>query len=190
MHFPIVELTIVYAIITITCFIIAIFERNYRYLCCTTGLILLAGTIMSAVNLNLQSEKLFILSGSLPSGVLMITLGLNTIIGYSKCTESVTAECIGYQSGRRRGIQWRFPKFRYWYEGVTYESVGFVSCSPEQFEKMFQNKTVSIYINPKKPARCVDKLRSPTARSISIIVIGGFFIALSIIFCTLSGTHG
>ena len=149
---------------------------------------MLAGTIMSAFNLHLQSEKLSILSAFLPIGVFMITLGLNTIIGYSKCTERVTAECIGCLSRRHRGIECRFPKFRYRYEGVTYVSIGLVSYTPKQFEELFQNKTVDIYINPKRPALCADKLQSPMTRSISIIVIGGFFILVAILLCVLSGT--
>ena len=190
MNFPGVEFVVAYAILTIVSFVAAIFEKNYRYLCYIIGLTTLAGTIMCAANRHLQSEKLFILSISLPGGVLMIALGLNTIIGYSKCTERVTAECIGYQSGRHRGLQWRFPKFRYRYKGLSYESIGLCSYPPEQLDEIFQHKSVMIYINPKNPARCVDKLRFPAIRSVGIIVIGVFFIALPIIFCILSGTHG
>ena len=183
MHLPIVEFTIIYAIATITCFIVALFKINYRYLCCTAGLIMLAGVIMSAANLHMKSEKLFVLSGCIPFGILMITLGLNKIIVYNKCTKNITAECIGYISGQHKGIEWRFPKFRYRYKGVLYESVGLDSYTTQQFENMFHNKMVSICINPKKPARCVYKLQSTKPRPIATIVVGGFLILFAILIC-------
>ena len=190
MDFPGVEVAAAYAIMTIACFIAAIFEKNYRYLCFMIGVIGIAGTAMCAISLRVQSKQLFILSSFVPAGVLMIALGLNTIIGYKKCTESIMAEFIGSHSGRYKGNQWRFPKFRYWYKGASYESIGLVSYPPEQFDKLFQNDRVRIYINPKKPARCADKLQSPMVRSVSGIVIGGFCIALAIIACVFSGMQG
>ena len=176
MDFPGVEFTVMYAVLSVVSLIAAIFEKNYKYLCFILGLISLLGTIMSVVNLQLQSEKLFMLSSAVPIGLLLVALGVNTTVQYNKCTVTVTAECIGGHSAGYKGRRSRFPRFRYWYKGKTYEGVSVVCCSPEQFQALLQNKRRTIYINPQKPTRCVAKIQFPLVPSVGVIVLGGLFL--------------
>lgn len=179
------ECIILYSFLAILFFYVGISEKKDRLHYSAMGLIMGAGAGLTAVSRHLQSERLFMASTFLPFGVLLLFLGIDTIVKHGKCTEKVAAECIGYRSGRYRGFRWRFPEFRYRYRGVKYESVGMVSCSEEQFEKSFQNKQVTVYIDPKRPERCADKQHSPKMRAVGSMVVGGILLISAVLVLVL-----
>lgn len=188
MDFPGVEFTVVYAIIAIAALVALVVYKEYRGLCTIISVITLVGAIACAINLKVQSERLFALGGIAPMGVLLIALVVNFTREYSKCTEKVSAKRMGSESQtyRVRGarVENFFPRFSYEYLGEQYNGKSILGYSYEEFGKLYskdEDQEITVYIDPKNPIRCVDKRRFPRGAMIFLTVAGIVMILIAVI---------
>ncbi len=106
----------------------------------------------------LNSENLAGSAFLFPTGLFIIATIIDLCIRQKKCTFTVPATCISFET-RGRG-RYYAPQFSYKFNGKEILAYSFTAYSKRMFKKNFEiNGTCDIFIHPQKPTDCVGKKR-------------------------------